>query len=183
MCKDNLLTPKDKIAKQKRIEENRRIRLTKINHEFTSEIRTTVTHKMISINSLSVLSDIDQSCLLHIKNAYRSGVKSIPSASSIISFDPSINNNTLSITTATDIDKFSAIKLINFLRLIPEFESLDEEDRVSLVKYNLVLSFVLRDLLLFDRKNELFFDDDINETIPSIREKFVNFYIILYLLL
>ncbi|CAF3605237.1 unnamed protein product, partial [Rotaria sp. Silwood2] len=35
MCKDNLLTPKDKIAKQKRIEENRRIRLTKINHEFT----------------------------------------------------------------------------------------------------------------------------------------------------
>ncbi|CAF0892705.1 unnamed protein product [Adineta ricciae] len=155
MRKDHLSTPEEKLSKQKRIEENRSIRLTKVNHENTS----------------SILTDIDQFCLLQISNAYQTSIESIPSASSVISFDL-LANKALSFTTVTEIDKISAMKLINFIRLIPEFESLNEEDRITLVKSNLVTLLIVRDLLLFDRQHQIVYDDNIHMTKQSEREKF-----------
>jgi hypothetical protein len=58
-----------------------------------------------------------------------------------------------------EIDKFIPLKLINFLRLIPEFQSLNENDRLALVKYNFFPLFVLHDVLVYNSKNGLYYDD------------------------
>lgn len=185
MRKDTLLTAEDKIAKRKRIEENRHLRFVNANPEMTDTGCRSVSEQSTDANQiidcLSFLNDRDRTCLEYVQGAYRSAMQSTPSASSVISFDPSINK-TLSITTATEIDTFAAIKLINFLRLLRDFESLAEDDRVSLVKYNLVLLLVLRDVLLFDRKNQLHYDDDIHDAMPCVREKFAHCCRSLYIL-
>ena len=59
----------------------------------------------------------------------------------------------------TNIDQYDVIKLICFLRLIPEFESLTEEDRLLLVKSNILQLLPLRDILLYDDQNDLLYDD------------------------
>ena len=125
---------------------------------------------------------MDRSRLLHIQNAYLSALRSSPSASSMISFDLSINR-TLSFTTTTEIDQFGAMKLINFVRLIPQFESSDEQDRLLMVKYNLVLLLGLRDVMTFDRKSEMFYDDPVDDTItPFAREKLAHCFRSLFIL-
>lgn len=198
MLKDRLTTPEEKRAKQKRIEENRRVRLMKMNDGTSSEgseimaITTdesttseTNTDELIrakmSKKSSFELSDADRACLSHIQNSYLGAIKLTPSASSTISFDPSVTK-VFSFSTTMEIDTFSAVKLINFLRLIPDFESLDEEDRLSLVKNNLVLLLVLRDLLVFDRRTEILYDDNPEDTTPLVREKFAHCYRSLYTL-
>lgn len=179
MRKDRVVTFEEKLSKQQRIEENRRLRF-KITQPATISSNES---KHLSINnSLSILSDIDRSVLSQIENAYTSALKSSPSASSMISFDLS-ENKTLSFTTTTEIDQFGAIKLINFLRLIPEFETLVEQDRLLLVKYNLVILLVLRDLFIFDRKTGLWYDDNMDDTIaPMVKEKFAQCCKSLYIL-
>ncbi|UJR13072.1 hypothetical protein I4U23_000096 [Adineta vaga] len=155
MSTDHLLTYQKKIYKQKRIEENR---LMKIN-----SIR----------NNLSILNDNDQICLTNISNNYQLSIDSILSASSMISFDSTIIER-LSLKTLTDIDKYAAMKLINFIRLIPEFDLLKEEDRIILVKSNLILLLVLRELLLFDYKKQIIYDDNINITNQFEKDKFAH---------
>ena len=70
-----------------------------------------------------------------------------------------------------EMEKFIPVKLINFLRSIREFQSLREEDRFSLVKYNFIPILVLRDVLVYDSKNGLFYDDDVGSTSRSARDE------------
>ncbi|CAF3897367.1 unnamed protein product, partial [Rotaria sp. Silwood1] len=71
-----------------------------------------------------------------------------------------------------DIQNFAAVKLINFIRQIPEFEQLDEYDRLTLVKYNLVLLFSIRHALTFDVTREIIYDDNMNNSVSQAEEAF-----------
>jgi hypothetical protein len=71
-----------------------------------------------------------------------------------------------------DIQNFAAVKLINFLREIPEFDQLDERDRLILVKYNLTLLFLLRHVLSFDSRREICYDHEINGPVSPSEEAF-----------
>ncbi len=71
-----------------------------------------------------------------------------------------------------DLQNFAAVKLINFLREIPEFEQLDEEDRLTLVKYNLTLLFFLRHSLTFDTARELCYHIDTTDAVSPTEEAF-----------
>lgn len=153
---DHLITPEVKLCKQKQIEANRRMRFEQ---------------------SIDILTDDDRTCLSSIANAYLSALRSIPSASSVISFNPSIHR-TFSFIHLIEIDKFTPIKLINFLRLIPEFQSLNDTDRLSLVKYNFIPLFVLRDVLIYNSKTNLYYDD----TGSIMDERFAHSYTSLCLL-
>jgi hypothetical protein len=73
-----------------------------------------------------------------------------------------------------DIQNFAALKLINFLREIPEFEQLDEHDRLILVKYNLTLLFLLRHSLTFDPAREICYDLDTPDVISPTEEAFAH---------
>lgn len=62
------------------------------------------------------------------------------------------------LSTSYDI----GIKLITFIRYIPEFESLNEQDRFTLFKYNSVLVFFLRLSLNYDIKRDLIIDSEVD---------------------
>ncbi len=94
----------------------------------------------------------------HIQNAYLFALQSIPLASLVISLNSSLNK-TFSFIDFIEIDKFIPIKLIHFLRSMSGFESLHDQDRLALVKYNFILLLLLHDALVHDPKNDLFYDD------------------------
>ena len=71
-----------------------------------------------------------------------------------------------------DIQNYAAVKLINFIRQIPEFEELDESDRLILVKHNLTLLFVIRHALTFDTTRELIYDDNLTNSVSPSDEAF-----------
>jgi hypothetical protein len=156
MRKDHLITPEEKFTKQQHIEANRRIRFEQ---------------------PIDILTDDNRVCLSYIANAYLSVLRSTPSASLMISFNPSVHT-TFSFLHLMEIDKFIPLKLINFLRLIPEFQSLNENDRLALVKYNFFPLFVLHDVLVYNSKNGLYYDD----TGSIMDEKFAHYYTSLCLL-
>jgi hypothetical protein len=71
-----------------------------------------------------------------------------------------------------DMQNFTAVKLIKFLRDIPEFIQLDEHDRLILVKYNLTLLFIMRLSLTYDPVREMFYDLDTSDAISPNVEAF-----------
>ena len=73
--------------------------------------------------------------------------------------------------TTIDLQNFTAVKLINFLREIPEFENLDETDRLILVKYNLTLLFLLHHSLTFDPTREICYEPKATTDVVSPSEE------------
>ncbi|CAF1306092.1 unnamed protein product [Adineta steineri] len=144
MRKDHLITREEKLRKKQLIEENRRLR-SKQNH---------IKCKLDNVKISSTLTDIDRLCLSHIKDSYISALRSTPS---LITFDESLTK-TYSFVDLIEIEKIIPIKIINFLRLVPEFVSLCEDDRLALVKYNIIPLVCLHDILVFDRKTELLYN-------------------------
>ncbi|CAF2902127.1 unnamed protein product [Rotaria sp. Silwood2] len=182
MRKDFILTPEQKLSKQQRLEENRRMRLGQV-HSNVSDIQRKNTNEPLTIynkyepvititSSPSYsLTEVDWSCLQYIRNAYLSALQSSPSASSVISLELAPDKMSAYMNTL-DIQNFAAVKLINFIRQIPEFEELDESDRLILVKYNLVLLFSIRHALTFDVTREIIYDDNMNNSVSPAEEAF-----------
>ncbi len=71
-----------------------------------------------------------------------------------------------------EIQNCAAVKLINFIRQIPEFEELDESDRLILVKHNLTLLFLIRHALTYDTTRELIYHDNLNGSISPSDEAY-----------
>jgi len=149
MNTDYLVRQQDKQFKQQAIKQNR---LKKISSDFE--------------NDQQILTDIHRTCLSYIRSSYLTAIRSIPPASSIISFKPSLNQ-TYSFYECTQLEHFTTVKLIHFLRLMPEFECVNSQDRLSLVKYNLLPLIVLSDALAYDRTKDIYYDINGN----SIRTK------------
>jgi len=113
-----------------------------------------------------LLTESDWSCLNYIQNAYLSSLQSGPSASSVISLELTPDKMSAYMNTL-DIQNFSAIKLINFIRRIPEFEELDGNDRLILVKYNVTLLFLINHALTFDATRELVYLNTLDPLSPA----------------
>ncbi|CAF0997215.1 unnamed protein product [Rotaria sordida] len=192
MRKDFILTPEEKLSKQLRLEENRRIRSTQMNSNINNVQRKTTNETPIIYNKCEPtinipstpsygLAEVDWSCLHYIQNAYLSALQLSPSASSVISLELAPDKMSAYINTL-DIQNFAAVKLINFIRQIREFEELDEYDRLILVKYNLVLLFSIRHALTFDATREIIYDDNMNNSVSPAEEAFAQHCKSLYIL-
>ncbi|CAF2892764.1 unnamed protein product [Rotaria sp. Silwood2] len=190
MRKDFILTPEEKKLKKQHLEENRRLSSgVIINNTRKSEniIESITTNEKIELfdnihsYSSTFLTEVDRSCLSHIRNAYFSASQSTPSASSVISLELASDKMSTFMSTI-DLQNFTAIKLINFLRKIPEFQQLDEGDRLILVKYNLTLLFVMRHSLNFDSAREIFYDLDTDDPVSPSDEAFAHYCKSLFIL-
>ncbi|CAF1092344.1 unnamed protein product [Rotaria sp. Silwood1] len=189
MRKDFILTPEEKQLKKQRLEENRRLSSAVINNNIKSEniiepITINQNNALLDntrSHSSTFLTEADRSCLSHIQNAYFSASQSTPSASSVISLELASDKMSTFMNTI-DIQNFIAIKLINFLREIPEFAQLDDDDRLILVKYNLTLLFVIRYSLNFDSAREIFYDVDTGEPVSPSEEAFAQYCKSLFIL-
>jgi hypothetical protein len=120
-----------------------------------------------------LLTEADWSCLHYLQSAYLSALQSSPSVSSVISFELTPDKMSAFTNTLT-IQNFAAIKLINFIRKILEFEEIDENDRLILVKYNLTLLFLIHHVLSFDATRELLYDDNISTPVSPADEAFAH---------
>ncbi|CAF1343840.1 unnamed protein product [Adineta steineri] len=165
MRKDHLITREEKLRKKQLIEENRRLR-SKQNH---------IKCKLDNVSVICTLTDIDRLCLSHIKDSYISALRSTSFTSSLITFDESLTK-TYSFVDLIEIEKNIPIRIINFLRLIPEFESLCEDDRLALAKYNIIPLLCLHDILVFDRKTELLYNTTELTTLSSNDKSFAYHY-------
>ncbi|CAF1125607.1 unnamed protein product [Rotaria sordida] len=191
MRRDFILSPEEKQLKKQRLEENRQLRSTLINNNNNNKskniiesITTNQKNKSVyNVGSYSskLLTETDRLCLLHIQKAYFSASQSTPSASSVISCELASDKMSTFINTI-DIQKFTAIKLINFLREIPEFKQLDEDNRLILVKYNLTLLFFMYHSLNFDSVREIFYDLDTGDTVSPNEEAFAQYRKSLFIL-
>ncbi|CAF3425918.1 unnamed protein product [Rotaria socialis] len=192
MRKDFILTPEQKRSKQQCLTENRRIR-SMLTSSDANNIQDTKPEKSpstynkcdpaidFSSSSSCYLTEADWSCLHYIQHAYLSSLQSSPSASSVISLELAPDKMSAYMNTL-DIQNFAAVKLINFIRQIPEFEELDESDRLLLVKYNLILLFAIRHALTFDTTREVIYDDNINSSVSPAEEAFAHHCKSLYIL-
>jgi hypothetical protein len=124
-------------------------------------------------SSSNNLTESDWSCLHHIQNAYLFALQSSPSASSVLSLELAPDKMSAYMNTL-DIQNFAAVKLINFIRQIPEFEQLNEGDRLMLVKYNLTLLFVVQRALTFDATREICYDDNGTDSVSPAEEAFAH---------
>jgi len=120
-----------------------------------------------------LLTEADWSFLHFIQNAYSSALQATPSVSTVISFELTLDKMSAFMNTLT-IQNFAAIKLINFIRQILEFEDIDENDRLILVKYNLTLLFIIHRVLTFDATRELAYDDNVSTPISQADEAFAH---------
>ena len=121
--------------------------------------------------SPSMLTEADWSCLNNLRNSYLLASKSSPSASSVLSLELAPDKMSAFMNTI-DIQNFTAVRLINFIREVPEFTQLNENDRLILVKYNLTVLFVISHSLKFDPKRELCYDFDTADVASPAAEAF-----------
>jgi len=177
MRKDYILTAEEKHSKKQRLEENRRLR--SIVQNSSNDLHKEKEEKTVKIESICPLSNEispqltndDWNCLNQMRNAYTTACQSAPSASSMISLELAPDKISAFINTL-DIQNFTAVKLINFLREIREFDQLDDHDRLILVKYNLLLLFLIRHSLTFDPRREICYDLEPHDIVSADQEAF-----------
>ncbi|CAF3279362.1 unnamed protein product [Rotaria socialis] len=185
MRKDFIVTREKKQIKERRLEENRRSSSELINKnnnvkseniiESKATARADLLFESILSQSSSFLTNDDWLCLSHIQNVYFSASQATPSASSAFSFELSPDRVT-TFKNIIDVNNFTAIKLINFLREIPEFQQIDARDRLILVKCNLTLLLFIRYSSNFDSVRELSYDIDTAGPISLADEAFAEYF-------
>lgn len=159
MRKDFILTREAKDLRQQCIEENRRLRSTPITN---SNLTTT------SSALPCLLTEADQACLADLQRVHLLSRQSSPSASSIFSFELLPDPESAFIHTM-NLENLYALQMINFLRSVSDFASLDERDRLTLVKYNLNSLFYVQASLTYDPTNGICYFEHVSET-PSSSE-------------
>lgn len=164
MRKDFILTNEEKMAKKKRLEENRRLRLS-------HDEKNSLPPQSIPSEQHSYLTTENWTYLNQIQQAYSKGSQSIPSASSVLSLELAPDKMSAFMNTL-DVQNFTALKLINFFRDIDQFAQLNEHDRLILVKYNLTLIFLVHHSLRFDPQREICYDLEPQDTLSSVDEAF-----------
>lgn len=104
--------------------------------------------------SINDLTENEKKNLKEIEQNYRTVWHTSPSPASVFSFEkvPDLQS---AFIHSMNIDNLFAIRLIHFLRSIKEFNSLDERDRLTLVKYNLSLTACIESLIAFNINDDL----------------------------
>ena len=110
-----------------------------------------------------LLTEPDQTCLADLRRVHLLSRQSSPSASSILSFELLPDPESAFIHT-TNLENVCALQLINFLRSVSDVDSLDERDRLTLVKYNLNSLFYVQASLTYDSTNGICYFDLVSET-------------------
>ncbi|CAF0885257.1 unnamed protein product [Didymodactylos carnosus] len=195
MRKDYILTNEEKLFKKKRIEDNRCLRQIQSNdsnnHEGQQEINFQVKSIELPGQSSQVIDDMNIN--IQPSNSSNNSLLStqewsllcqlqashvIASQFTVIQYQPAqLTDKMSALIQTTDIQKFVALKLINYLKSIEEFEQLDENDRLTLVKYNLPCLFMLHATLTFDIVQELFIEPDIDEQYAQdCKDLFIYYY-------
>ncbi|CAF3564631.1 unnamed protein product [Rotaria sp. Silwood1] len=159
MRADWILTDDERIKKRKKVEENRRLRqifsLNSIESDESSNI--TIQNESFETKDINfspwifsiLLSSEDLNKIKQIQQAYIDSIRLISLPSSTPSYP-----HTARIDALWDMLNFpaniQASRLISYFKLIPEFSSLNQNDKLILIKYNTFTLVFIRLALNYD---------------------------------
>jgi hypothetical protein len=177
MRKEWILSEAEKKEKKKRIEENRHFKQVHDNdqeyQEEHNEINLKIDDESTSSDSIyqCLMTEFDLLKIQHIEASYTEAVKfntvvGIPLYPSIYPI--------LSILDLLQVPVYlAAIRLITYFKHIPEFNQLDQDDKIILVKNNMLPILFIHTALIYDPKTDSFHehntDDPIFEVIHPFR--------------
>ncbi|CAF4803888.1 unnamed protein product, partial [Rotaria sp. Silwood1] len=175
MRKEWILSEEDKQRKKSKIEENRRRKQTndptkprrRRTHTYsrtdeTSPINRSSSH--ITTNDvISLMSQFDWTKIQQVQTAYSEaiaynqvvGVPPYPATHPI--------HSTLELIRIPTY--LSSLRLITYLRKIPEFELFDSEDRVTLIKHNLLAIVFIHIVLIYDPIADIYHEHNTEDPI------------------
>ncbi|CAF3678256.1 unnamed protein product [Adineta steineri] len=178
MRADWILTDEERMNKRRKIEENRRLRklvypdsadsddVSKSPYvDLKSELMES-DNKEYSTVSTSILSSEDLFKIEQIKHAYADSVR----LTSLPREIPSYPNTTKLNFTSEMVNlptNLQASRLITFLKLIPEFSSLDEHDKLVLIKHNTFPLLFIRSALVYNRATDSYYDQGTDDCVFS----------------
>ncbi|CAF2093465.1 unnamed protein product [Rotaria magnacalcarata] len=177
MRKEWILTEEEKVNKKRRIEENRRLRLTNVDESLLPS-------NGISKQSMDITEKQDvtlQTVVLDKNPAYPLKTASIGRTSDFFDYVTTAFNDGFQLNPTTSYGwsyplakkitalyqilqtkNTTALRLINFFKRLSEFDTLNEIDKVNLVKNNLASIFFFHAALGYDPINDIY-----HEGIPS----------------
>ncbi|CAF4225928.1 unnamed protein product [Rotaria sp. Silwood2] len=179
MRADWILTDDERIKKKEKIEENRRLRQTLMSNSFESDEASYIPLKNEQLENddvklspllLSILlSSKDLNQTQQIQQAYIDSVR-------LTSLPPSIPSypHTARIEATWDMLNFpaniQASRLISYFKLIPEFSSLNENDKIILIKYNTFTLVFIRLALNYDPLTDCYHEHNTDDCVFSGRD-------------
>ncbi|CAF1496480.1 unnamed protein product [Rotaria magnacalcarata] len=173
---DWILSEEERIQKRLKIEENRRLRQIVSSNSIESdesspaELRRKpvkiedpkLSHFLFSI--LLPYEDLDK--IQQIQNIYKDSVRLVTLPSSILSYP-----HTARIQAPWDMLNFpaniQALRLITYFKLMPEFVSLDEDDKFILIKYNTFALVFMRSALSYNQLTDSYHEQDTDDCVFS----------------
>ncbi|CAF3326730.1 unnamed protein product [Rotaria sp. Silwood1] len=188
MRADWILTDEERLNKRKKIEDNRRLRQMlypdSSETDETQMIKTKdelyddddeVDHDNNIITSSfitqarSLLSSEDLNKIQQIQQAYIDSVRLISLPRELPSYPQSVR-----ITQISDMINFPtnilATRLITYFKLLPEFSSLNEYDKLILIKYNTFPLVFIRSALNYDPLTDSYHEPNTDDCIFSGRD-------------
>lgn len=118
--------------------------------------------------TLSLMTAFDWTKIQQVQNAYNEAI----SYNQVVGVPP--YPATQPVHSALDLIRIptylSSIRLITYLRKIPEFQLLDPEDRVTLVKHNLLAVVFMHTVLLYDPIADTYHEHNTQDPIFSGRD-------------
>ncbi|CAF0841675.1 unnamed protein product, partial [Didymodactylos carnosus] len=169
MRKEWIMTDEEKQMKKQKIETNRRLKELSVNYQTYVDNSDQASSDTVSPDTnvlpqslFSVsLTQSDWTKLHDIQTAYTNAVKMnsveglhrYPSIETFSSTDQLINIPT----------NIASLRLIAYIKQIPEFQTLNEDDKVTLVKYNILAAIFMHGVLIYDPLNDTFHEHNTDD--------------------
>jgi hypothetical protein len=123
----------------------------------------------VTPSPLSLLFLEDSIKIQQIQQAYIDSVRLTALASEVPSYPQSVR-----LTEASQMINFPtnmhATRLITYVKLLPEFSSLNEHDKLILTKYNTFASVIIRSALNYDPLTDTYHEPDTDDCVFSGRD-------------
>jgi hypothetical protein len=145
MRKEWILTEEEKLNKKRRIEENRRLRLTSINEVTNSnekldlDLQTVVLDKKRISGIISTSSNQTSDIVRNVVTAFNDGFQLDPTS---YGWSYPLAKKITALCQILNTKNTTALRLISFYKRLSEFDALDEMDKVNLIKNNLPCIFI-----------------------------------------
>lgn len=159
------MSEEEKRTKKQKIEDNRRLRRMSQSLNMLSTSRRTIQqHEGTapldnddddSNDYKDLLNDVHRDLLTKVEEHYTNAVR-LNVAAMKGSNQPRLRNLTGVVDVVNEPGQMSALRMITFFKLTPEFHGLHEEDRLALVKHNLISILYLHFCICTNTDTEIF---------------------------
>jgi len=153
MRKEWILTEEEKMNKKRRIEENRRLRLANTNEPINSTEKFDLDLQDVVIGKTKISLKQNSDIINNVVTAFNNGFKSDPTS---YGWSYPLAKKITALCQILNTKNTTALRLISFYKRLSEFDTLNEIDKVNLIKNNLPYIFIFYASLGYDPINDIY---------------------------